>query len=851
MRRAGIAGAAAVVLALLLLLGFHRLGPVPPLGPFLDPIHGIWGVAPQARLPASATAEIPGLRDSVRVLYDIRGVPHIFARNTLDLARALGYVVARDRLFQLELQARDAAGTLSGLLGREPLPEDRFMRRLGLAASGDRAFAALPRGSRERALLEAYADGVNAWIGRLGAADLPFEYHLLGAWPQPWKPVYSDFIVRLMGLTLSYSDMDRAKLRAAARVGFAAADALFPAASPIQEPIQPGPGPYPRFDIAALPPPGPPDTAAADLAEGLDSAGVGRLAWRAPDHGLLAPGLELPLGRTAVPSPGEPVLGSNDWAVAPRRTASGYALLEGDPHLHLTLPSIWYEVQLVVPDSVDVYGVTIPGLPMVVLGFNRDIAWSFTNTGADVMDYYRETVDDPDHPTRYRVDGQWRDITQRIEVYRDPQQHVVAVDTFLSTFRGPLVATPVGRLSLHWTVLQTPSTAASFWDAARAHTVQEFLGAMAPFDAPAQNMIVADRQGHIALRSTGWFPIRPGDGRGDTIRAGDTTADDWIGRWPVDRYPQGIDPAQGYLASANQQPIDPRQDSSYLGVDWPAPWRAIDINQLLRADSAVTPDAMRRFQTDPASSEVAVFLPAFLAAATRRQAAGDSGQVLAAAARLLRAWDGRYTRDNTGGVLFDMAMDQLQRRTWDELRPPASGTASRDRAPLPGEAVLADLLADSASAWWDDRSTPGVVEHRDDILAASLGAAYREAVRRYGPPDAGGWRWDRVQHANIYHLLGLPGLSALGLAVQGGPGTLNPIAGSGTHGPSWRMVVQLGPQVHAWGVLPGGESGNPASRFYADRVGEWAAGRLDPLPFPRGPAELDAVAGSLLLRPGG
>ncbi len=263
------------------------------------------------------------------------------------------------------------------------------------------------------------------------------------------------------------------------------------------------------------------------------------------------------------------------------------------------------------------------------------------------------------------------------------------------------------------------------------------------------------------------------------------------------------------------------------------------INELLRRDSMVTPDAMRRYQTDPGSARADLFVPFFLKAAAAAVVDGDKAE-LREAARLLAEWDRRYTKDNTRAVLFEAAMDELEDRTWDELVPTRSEErAAQRRTATPEEAVLARLLNHADSPWWDSRATDEVVEDRDMILAASLRAALRRVKRRYGDPSGGGWRWDRIQHANIYHLIGFPSLSALGLPIQGGPGTLNAFTSRGTHGPSWRMVVELGPEVRAWGTYPGGQSGNPVSRWYTDRLDKWVEGELDPLPFPRTPDDLD------------
>ncbi|HEX6316382.1 MAG TPA: penicillin acylase family protein, partial [Gemmatimonadaceae bacterium] len=413
--------------------------------------------------------------------------------------------------------------------------------------------------------------------------------------------------------------------------------------------------------------------------------------------------------------------------------------------------------------------------------------------------------------------------------YRGKAGEVLSVDTLRFTHRGPMSRDAAGRwVSMRWTVLQPELTHTVFLDAVRSPTAQGFLDSMAiGFGAPAQNMIVADRSGTIAIRSTGNFPIRPVWTSGFVIQDGTRRANDWEGYWPLARYPQSFNPPQGFLASANQEPLDPRQNL-YLGVDTDFdPWRALRINRLLRGDSAVTVETMRRWQTDPGSERANAFLPWFLDAALSQRRRGRSTAVLDSAAAWLAAWDRRYVPDDEHGVLFEAAMRQLPGRTWDEL----TGENGR-RVATPSSAVLHALLRDSLSVWWDDRRTSDVVEHRDEILAASLAAAHDSLTRRYGDRSAGGWRWGAVGATRIMHLLGIPAFSEQGIAIQGGPATLNPASPNG-HGPSWRMVVELGDDVRAWGTYPGGQSGNPASPRYKDRIPLWRIGELDTLRAPR------------------
>jgi penicillin amidase len=834
---------AIAALALLLWLGFRGLSPAPPVGPFLDPVRGVWAVARGASLDTRAAARIQSLGADVRVVYDDRGVPHIFAASVEDASRALGFVVARDRLFQMELVTRAAAGRLTELAGDHALEVDRTQRSLGLPWAGERKLAAIDTSSPGWHGMKAYAEGVNAWIGSMDIEDVPLEYHLLGLRPSRWEPVQSIHLLNRMAWTLAYGDLELRMRQVEALVGRAAAAALFPRNSPVQEPIVPNGRREPRVDLATLPPPRQLDAREANLLSALD-----RLRERAR---LTSGGLD----------DAADALGSNNWAVAPRRTRNGYALLAGDPHLELTLPSIWYEAHLVVPGQLDVYGVTIPGSPGIIIGFNRDVAWSFTNVESDVVDYFVEVVDDPRRPTRYRLDGTWRPLEQHIETYRDRGGDVIAIDTVLYTHRGPIMREGQLWLSMRWTAHDTTNESDALTRATRSRTVTEWLDAMTGFSVPAQNGIIADRSGTIAIRSTGRFPVRAPGASGERLQDGASTANDWRGALPPSRYPFAMNPAQGYLASANQQPVDPRLDSTYLGAHWYSPWRAMRINSLLRTDSGVTPDAMRRYQTDPGSARADAFAPAFLAAAAVLRAAGRSDATLDTAARLLGEWDRRYTKDNERAVLFESIMSALQDRTWDELaRPPQAvmrnegrrGVRSRTAPPrvdTPADQLLAILLRDPSSVWWDARATRQIVERRDDILTDAMRGGYRRVREQHGDPGSGGWRWDRVHHANIYHLLRLEPLSRLDVPVQGGPSTLSPSSGQGRFGASWRMVVELAPEVRAWTIYPGGQSGNAASPRYADRLARWSAGELDSALVPRSEAEVPAnrVAARLTL----
>ena len=823
-------------------------GAVPPLGAVLSPTAGVWRNAVDD-LPAEAGGLIPSLTDSVDIRYDQRSVPHIFARNDLDAIRALGFVVARDRLFQLEMQARAGEGTLTELVGAAALPLDRETRRLGMPRAAEKHWATLDTGSTLGRVLRAYADGVNAYRTSLSTAELPVEYKLLQAAPREWLPIHSLHLLNRMGYTLANQPIELDLLEARALVGDSAAQALFDTPSPVQEPIQPAPRSAPREALAALPAPGMPDSAAVRFlaalrAPGAPSMAVGSpLRWARDEASTQTERDELRQQRT---------FASNNWAVAPSRSASGHALLAGDPHLELTLPSIWYEVHLVVPGVMDVGGVTIPGMPGIAIGYTRAFAWSFTNTGTDVMDFWRETVDDAARPTGYQLDGAFTPfVDTRIETYRDAKGTVLGMDTVYFTHRGPMRRQGKEWLSMRWTVLEAGEEIMGFFAGMHARTAESFLDSMAVhYRAPAQNMIVADTAGTIGIRSTGWYPVRADSGRGTVVREGNLRRNDWIGFRPLDRYPQSIRPAQGYLASANQEPIDPQYDPLYFGVDNHYEiWRALQINRLLRADSAVTPEAMGRYQVHPGSVRSERLVPAFVAAAQVRLRQGDSSVALRRAEAMLSAWDRQYTKDNTGARIFETALARLTSQLWDEFIP----SGAEERLATPSESRLLQLLPDSANAWWDDRRTTDVREDRDRLLADALVFAYDTLVSQFGDPQVTPWSWGRTTPAHPQHLLRLPGFSAPDTPIDGGRGTLNPSVASrrANFGASWRMVAELGKEPRIRAVYPGGQSGNPASTRYLDRFPMWASGQLDSVRTPRTPAELapgDVRATLLLTR---
>ncbi len=813
-------------------VGFRSVGPVPPLGALLDPAHGIWSTGRAAELPAEETLALAGLTAAVTVKYDDRGVPHIFAESEEDAYRALGWVHARDRLFQMELTQRAVAGTLTELVGARALPLDRESRQLALARAAEAKWAAIPAESEVRRGVTAYMDGVNAYVDVMPRYALPIEYRILGTRPRRFEPKDTYYLLARMSQTLSYQESELRFAAVEALVGRAAADALFPVDAPIQEPIEPVPGrraPVLR-DVRIPAPAAATSDRVAEARRWRDAAdAVATAAGRSAASGSLIRG--------------EAVIGSNNWAVAPARSASGNALLSGDPHLELTLPSIWYEAHLVVRGVLDVYGVTIPLAPIVPIGFNRNMAWTATNTGNDVVDFYREVVDNDASPRKYQVDGEWRDLALHVEQFRDKEGRQIAEDTMFATHRGPMHQTAQGWLSVRWTAREISDEGDAFRRAARATNVREWYAAMDNYRTPAQNFLTADQSGTIGIRSTGRYPIRPGTGRGDVIFDGSKSASDWTGDRPLAWYPQSVAPAQGYLASANQQPMDPSVRPGYLGSDWPSPWRAMRINRLLRDHPQMTPDLMRQFHTDPQSEQTPFVMAALAEARDWAMRSGVWTPDDQHAYRVLAEWDQKFTPESGPAVLFNLLSSAITRMLWDELVPMGEDR----RVATPSSMMMTRLLADQRSVWWDVVATPSERETRNSVVLAALRDALLRARESYGN-NPGEWKWSQARTARVNHLLRLPGFGRESLAVSSGPGTLSPTDGGNvTHGASWRFVVELGAEVRAWGTYPGGQSGNPISSRYVDRLELWRTGQLAELRVPRAAAELSVERTSAVL----
>jgi penicillin amidase len=500
------------------------------------------------------TLRVPGLASAVEVRRDARGVPHLRAQSLEDLLFAQGYVTAQDRLWQMDLSRRLAQGELAEIFGERALSLDIENRTLGLRQAMERAVAELDPESRQ--ILVAYTRGVNAFMDG-HRQRLPIEFMILRYQPRPWQEIdsFSPALNMTQALSTSWRDeLMRERIRK--KVGPELYSDLFPDHSPLDEPV----------------------------AEPLSQTGAAREPPR-PTQPLNAHDADPALPPRAAADASSVGLGSNNWVLSGAHTRSGKPLLANDPHLGHSVPSVWYMIHLEAP-GLDVSGVSLPGLPLVIIGHNQRIAWGMTNTAPDVQDLYAETFNFRD-PKKYLHHGEWIAGEEREESIKVRKERDYRL-TVKVTRHGPVVAHDNDRdLALRWTALEPHALRFPFLKIDRAGNWQEFTGALRDFTGPMQNFVYADSDGNIGYYAAGWVPVRK-QGDGTVPSPGDTDDHDWTGFIPFEQLPHAYNPASGIIATANGRVVP--DDYPYLITHkWEAPYRTAHIFELLRAGSSCSP----------------------------------------------------------------------------------------------------------------------------------------------------------------------------------------------------------------------------------------------------------------------
>jgi len=817
-RRVAAKGFASVVLSVIFLVLLSTpLGILPPIGGLANPGGGIWAIAVDAEHPTFQELTFSGLDGTVTVYRDPYGIPHVFAATEHDLFFAQGFVHAQDRMWQMDFMRRVARGELSEILGAkvgtlDVVEVDAFIRAIGLPSLARSSWANTTAADTSYVPLRSYAEGVNAFLRNVGTPGLALEFKLLNYGPRDWNPEDSLAIGLFMAWSLSGSFEDAELAALAQALGMPAVDELFPILGPYQRPVDPRPGT--RGGDAGFTP-------------GIREAA--RDLLRKEDALAALTGLR------------GPWLGSNNWAVNGSRTDTNRPRLANDPHLSLQMPAIWYENQL-VGAGFDVYGVSIPGIPAVILGQTRHHAWGFTNVGADVVDLYSETVSGDD----YFFEGAWRPLERRAEVIRVKGGNPVTV-TVSSTVHGPIITTEGQAFAMRWTARDAANLLAAVLGMNTAAMWTEFREALRDWGVPAQNVVYADEDRIIAMRSNGLYPIRAGGGdEGRFPMDGASGTHEWVGFVPFDEQPESVNPIEDFVLSANQQPQDDAYPY-YVGSSWDPGYRARRINEMLENDTSVTAADLQRMQLDTLDVMAREFVPFIEDAVMYCANPPCTPTVMPDELAALLAWDFRMDADKAAPAIWWRFANHLREEIFgDEWE--AAGVADLS-LPLPN--MMEYLLKeDNASAWFDDVRTPTIRETWRDTVVRAFGFASSDLRSELGP-DVATWRWGDV-HARVFpHLTQLDALSRGPFPSGGDSLTVNVAPGDlASAGPSWRLLADLHDPTESKGVYPGGQSGNPLSRHYDDLLDLYLAGEYHGFALPATVADMRPawIESTLILR---
>ena len=791
--------ALAVALALVIVLNL-KIGDIPPLGKFLDPFHGFWQNAEPRTEGKEKEIRLEGLEGSVEIRFDEQMIPHIFADNEDDLFFAQGYMTAKDRLWQMDFQTRFASGRLSEVIGEKAIDLDKYQRRMGMVFGAENMVKAMQKDPQMLAIMNAYAAGINAYIQSLKPEDYPIEFKILNYEPEEWKIINSALLLKLMSATLSGGSNEFYMNNILHEFGPEVVKDLFPDYPYREDPIIPV---GTKWNFSPLEIPRQPTL--------LTSAGGENIITKEKVEGI----------------------GSNNWAISGSRSATGSPMLANDPHLELSLPSIWYQIQLAAGD-VNVYGVSLPGAPGVIIGFNKDVAWGVTNVDADVLDWYNIRFKDESR-REYWYNNAWNKVNRRIETINIRGAASVS-DTVYYTHHGPVVYLegekpanftkvdniPTGH-ALRWVAHDPSNEFRAIYQLNRSKNYQDYRNAITYFSAPAQNFIFASAENDIAITPNGYFPLKYKN-QGKFILDGSLPANDWHGRIPAEHNPTVKNPERGFVSSANQSSTD-QTYPYYINWEFAAYERGHRINNRLTAMSKASVDSMRNLQNDNYSILAENIRKELISAVNPDELNASQKEAF----RIVSDWKNSYDPDEVGASIFEIWRKLLEKNIWaDEF--------TKDKAPMryPSRDRMVEMLLHEPNARWYDNIHTAAKETRADIIQLSFIATIDSLQDTHGSlPDQ--WKWGKVKGSHVPHLAKIGGFGSKFINNGGSKSSVN--AMSETNGPSWRMVVQLGKNVKGYGVFPGGESGNPGSFYYDDMIDTWGNGKLNELLFLRSKTE--------------
>lgn len=735
------------------------------------------------------TIEIDGIGQKTEVWFDERGMPHIYAATEKDLYFATGYLMARERLWQMDLIRRATRGTLSEIFGKEYVETDLFLRSLCMTEKSK----ILLSGTAPEILeaIQDYCNGVNRYIEMQGK-KLPPEFRILRYKPDQWTPEDVTNIIGYMGWDLASSTLseDLFNYRLISRLGEEAAEKIIPDWKATSSYV------YPGFTLDE---------------ELLREAGE-----------FISSGIKLnKLGITSFS-------GSNNWAVTGTRTETGMPLLSNDMHLGLNAPGIWMQLHQVVPGKLDVTGVAVPGQPFIVSGHNEKIAWGMTNLMVDDIDLFREQTDTA-RPGTYLFNGSYREMEKREEII-NIKGGTSETRTLWFTHRGPVISSMRGineaTLSMRWSGYDLSDEIYTVYHLNRASSWDEFRDAISRFRSISQNFVYADTEGNIGLNTGGGIPVRPG--HGTMIRDGSTDAHDWTGYVPFSQLPYTFNPESGFVSSANNKTVSDDYPY-YVATSFAMPYRINRIRDMIGERDTLSIENFRQMVTDQKSWYASMLVPVILQAIPFDTVyVGATG----VAQDLLEKWDFVMSPDSEAATVFEFIRVQLAREILADDLGDLYGS-------IPGvyrDYYLYRIVMTGPDKWVDRRET-SEFESFDQILRDSFRKGVGELVRVAAEREMEGWKWGDLHRLQLFHPMGsvdildrLFGLNSPSYPAGGSYHTVSPYSyGSDfivNNGASQRHIYNTANWDESLSIIPTGNSGVPGSRFYLSQTENYVEGRF-------------------------
>lgn len=767
------------------------IGPtsVPPVGQLTHPTWGFLRNVVEADRDIDKTISIPGVKDEVTVVYDDRLVPHIYARNEEDLFFAQGYITAQHRLWQMDFQVRYAAGRLSEIVGPKTIFIDQINRNKGLAWAAENSVKVFENDPVTKPILDAYTAGVNTYIEQLTYKDYPIEYKLMNYAPEKWSTFKSALLLKYMGDMLTGRSTDILLTNAALIFGKETMNILFPdfqLKDSLLSPI------IPTGTVYA------PPSLTADTPSTISY--YNQMAYN---------------GEKYIDG-----IGSNNWAVSGEKTSTGRPILCNDPHLGLNLPSIWFEIQLNAP-GYNTYGVTIPGSPAIIIGFNDSISWGVTNGTQDVLDYYKVKFRDFTKK-EYLFDGEWKPVTTRLEEIKVKGKKPT-LDSVLYTHYGPVIANATTKkdtisqgLAIRWTVHDPSNELKTFILLNKAKNYDEYVNAIKHFESPGQNFVFASASGDIAIWHQGKYPVRFHQ-QGKFIMDGSKSEFQWNKFIPQGENPHVKNPPRNFVSSANQHPTDSTWPYYYYGRF--EHYRNRRINNVLASTDSITVQDMMKLQNDNYNLQAEESLPYMLSNLDAGNIKSENKKYYDA----IKSWNFINDPGSLGAAVYEAWFDQFALAVWDEFQ--QLGIS----AETPQDYTLIHIMKQMPSHKIFDNTFSKQIETAKEILNSSFNSTCVELRNWETKSKNRDLNWGNYKSTSVQHIARLAPFGVYNIQIGGNSNIVN--AASARWGPSWRMIVSMEDGIKAYGVYPGGQSGNPASKYYSTGIEKWTNGEYYELNF--------------------